>query len=219
MAHEHRQIIEVASRICCACKVDKPSAEFDRDRSNRNGIQARCKECRKARNKKYARDHPDYFRLKQAEYAARDGGHATRYARHSDRFKADRAKYGATLVGRLSGLLLSARDRARKRSVDYSLDFEWLAALWVSQKGCCALTGIELDLLSRNKRHRSYVPFSPSLDRIDGTKGYTPENTRLVCTAINIALNHFGEEVFAKVCKAYLESAGIRLAAGEFSVA
>ena len=35
-------------------------------------------------------------------------------------------------------------------------------------------------------------------------EGYTPENTRLVCVAVNLALNRFGEEVLERVCKGFL---------------
>jgi hypothetical protein len=55
------------------------------------------------------------------------------------------------------------------------------------------------------KNHR-YLPFSPSLDKIDPKKGYTKDNVRLVITAINLALNNFGEELVAKVAQAYLET-------------
>ena len=42
-------------------------------------------------------------------------------------------------------------------------------------------------------------PFAPSLDRIDSSGGYTRDNTRLVCQAVNFALNAFGEDIFREV--------------------
>src|SRR5690606_21411241 len=42
-------------------------------------------------------------------------------------------------------------------------------------------------------------PFAPSLDRIDTSTGYEAGNCRLVCVLANIALNEWGEDVFARV--------------------
>lgn len=39
----------------------------------------------------------------------------------------------------------------------------------------------------------------PSIDRIDTTRGYTPDNVRLVCAAVNLALNQFGEGIFFRI--------------------
>jgi hypothetical protein len=202
--NEPREIIEVSSRVCCACKVDKPAAEFDRDRGDRNGLQWRCKECRKVRNKSYRLAHPEYFARKRDEYQSREGYWADLYAKNRERYKFHRAKYGSTLIGRCNALLDSAKRRAAKKGLEFTISLEWLVALWEYQGGRCELTGIELDLVTRNQKHRSYVPFSPSLDRCDTSRGYTPDNTRLVCTAMNLALNQFGEEVFAKLCSAYM---------------
>lgn len=45
-------------------------------------------------------------------------------------------------------------------------------------------------------------PFAPSLDRIDAASGYTRDNVRLVCQAVNFALNAFGEDVFREIALA-----------------
>lgn len=48
-------------------------------------------------------------------------------------------------------------------------------------------------------------PFAPSLDRIDARKGYTTDNVRLVAWVVNHALGDWGEEVFAKIARAYVD--------------
>jgi hypothetical protein len=70
-----------------------------------------------------------------------------------------------------------------------------------AQHGRCALTGLPFDLREIGTG-RARRPFAPSLDRIDGEGGYTKDNVRLVCQAVNFALNRFGEDVFYEIAEA-----------------
>ena len=53
--------------------------------------------------------------------------------------------------------------------------------------GKCSISGIEFDNATRS-------PFAASLDRIDSGMGYEPGNIRLVCHALNVAMNTWGLE-------------------------
>jgi hypothetical protein len=44
-------------------------------------------------------------------------------------------------------------------------------------------------------------PFSPSIDRIDSSKGYTPCNIQFVCTSVNLAKLDAPQEQFIDMCK------------------
>ena len=72
------------------------------------------------------------------------------------------------------------------------------------QKGKCELTGLPFDLSTPQNTKNN--PYSPSLDRIDSkNKNYTPENTRVVLSAVNMALNEFGLEVMKPIMKKLLK--------------
>ena len=71
-------------------------------------------------------------------------------------------------------------------------------ALYRAQGGRCALSGLQFDLRSVGSG-KARRPFAPSLDRIDSTGGYTQDNVRLVCQAVNFALNAYGEDVFRDI--------------------
>lgn len=42
-------------------------------------------------------------------------------------------------------------------------------------------------------------PLMPSLDRIDSSKGYTADNVRLVCWAVNCAASTWGLEAYLAI--------------------
>ena len=71
----------------------------------------------------------------------------------------------------------TARKRAKKVGLAFSLTHEWARQRWT---GRCELSGIELIPGSGGQCMRS-----PSIDRIDPSKGYTPDNCRFVCLALN----------------------------------
>jgi hypothetical protein len=102
----------------------------------------------------------------------------------------------------LRSVTSSARQRARLAGKDADPSLMTLALdLYRAQGGRCALSGLHFDLREVGSR-KARRPFAPSLDRIDSTGGYTRDNVRLVCQAVNFALNAFGEDVFRDIAKA-----------------
>lgn len=125
------------------------------------------------------------YREKNAEAVA---------ARAKARYEAGKEKYLArSLKQRKARLrdrpwynsLNQAKNRAKRQGLPYSLSDEWAASVWT---GRCALTGVEFELLARSnvgKGESGPRRLSPSLDKIDPALGYTPENSRFVCFAVN----------------------------------
>ena len=100
--------------------------------------------------------------------------------------------------GRAIQLLGNAKRRAEKNNAIVSINKEWVQKKL--EAGICELTGIPFNF-STQKTH-SKNPYSPSLDRIDSTnKNYTFENTRVVLTCVNEALNEYGLETLKPIFK------------------
>jgi len=55
----------------------------------------------------------------------------------------------------------------------------------------CAVSGQPFTLEPLNGKR----PYAPSIDRINSAIGYVPGNTRIVCVAVNYAMNVWGESV------------------------
>jgi len=176
------EYLYIEFRKCYTCQQGKHHSEFNKDRSDKYGISGTCKECSRIRNRK---NYVKFDRPGQEDSRSR--------------------QYKSTVNGRLVSLLGGARRRAKQKGLEFSLDLEWLLNLFDNQDGRCGLTQLPLSFEFNKEFKRQFMPFSPSLHRIDGKLGYTKENTRLVCTAINIAINHYGEAVFRQVAEGFLQ--------------
>ena len=47
---------------CTECQIEKEESEFHKDRSRYDGLDSRCKECKKIRNRWYRLKHEKYFK-------------------------------------------------------------------------------------------------------------------------------------------------------------
>lgn len=104
-------------------------------------------------------------------------------------------------VATINGAFRSARTRARVKGVPFDLDRPFLLSMAEDQRFRCALTGIEF--FAANVRASRVDPYTPSIDRIIPSLGYTKGNVRLVIYAANAMLLDWGEELFVRVANSY----------------
>jgi hypothetical protein len=92
-----------------------------------------------------------------------------------------------------SRLVHQAKCGAKARGIPFGLTMAHFDAMWERSGGYCEVSGIPfaLEAVESSKRR----PYAPSIDRRDGVMGYYPDNCRLVCAAVNLAMNEFGESV------------------------
>jgi len=108
---------------------------------------------------------------------------------------------GAWIAAHVELMLKRVRERAKAAGIYCDLTREDIQDMGNAQRWRCALSGIRFSLdRTENARARA---FAPSIDRIHKDGGYTKINCRVVCVAMNLALNEFGELVFRKLAMAY----------------
>ena len=98
--------------------------------------------------------------------------------------------------------LKMARNREQKKgwAHDDSLTIDVLVGLYYGQNGKCAHTGETMTLV-RGLEDKAVVPTLCTIDRIDNTKGYTPDNIMLSCDGINRMRGEMDLKQFRKLCK------------------
>lgn len=100
-----------------------------------------------------------------------------------------------TKTGRLAVLAKDAKSSAKKRNQSCNIDKQTVFALWDKQNGCCAYTGWPMDFATKSPR-------LVSIERIDNTIGYEPDNVLLVCWCVNRARGGMSQDEFYAMCKA-----------------
>ena len=104
--------------------------------------------------------------------------------------------------GRASLMLSNCKERAKKNKAKVTISWEWIVEKL--KIGKCELSNLSFDFLPASKGYAN--PYAPSLDRIDSkNKNYTPENTRVVLQAVNMAINEHGLNDIIPILKALVD--------------
>jgi len=93
----------------------------------------------------------------------------------------------------------NARQRAKRGGYEFSITREWVEERLM--EGTCEVTGIPFDMTVGSGSGNGN-PFSPSIDKIDSSKGYTPENTQMVIWLYNTAKHVSTHEHVMRMAKA-----------------
>jgi hypothetical protein len=83
------------------------------------------------------------------------------------------------------------KDAERHSDKPILIDENFVLELFEKQNGLCYWFKVKLQPSSEPK-----YPWQPSLDRLDRTKGYEPENVVLACYSANIGRNTASAEIF-----------------------
>jgi hypothetical protein len=123
-----------------------------------------------------------------------------------------RAKKDSTIEGKSITIWRNAQKSAEKRKHEFSITLEDIVKAWREQNETCAYSGRKMTLVAGQLN-------TVSIERIDSTIGYTPNNTILVCQAINRMKSDFNYDDFYALCRDVTQFLGndkLQLAVGAF---
>jgi hypothetical protein len=113
------------------------------------------------------------------------------------------SRYYLTPKGRAGHMLNNARARAKRANKPFDLTQDWIEAKLKTR--VCEVTGLPLVFaMNGGKGHRDN-PFSPSLDRIKQTGGYTKRNCRIACWIYNRSRGAFSDKDFQTMLDALIK--------------
>ena len=98
----------------------------------------------------------------------------------------DRMRRSTNMSSRGKDMFCLSRIRAKRRGLDFSLTRDWFEERLVT--GVCELTGRKLDVSTGCTTGPRAA--SPSVDRIDASKGYTPDNCQMILYCLNSAFGN-----------------------------
>ena len=144
-----------------------------------------CKKCCAIKAKEFRQRHKEL--TGESDY--RGSGKTTKYP------KEDRA-----LVSAIRQRLTQTKGNAKRKGVVVDLTEEYLYDLYKSQKGLCALSGVEIQIEGNSNLRLS-------LDKIIPEKGYIEGNVQWTIFAANRAKGDLTQEDFLRLCSLVIERA------------
>jgi hypothetical protein len=98
----------------------------------------------------------------------------------------------------------SIKVRARDKELPLTVTWDWLLELLERQDFSCALTGLPIEIAVSRSGH-SHGGSTASLDRIDSSRGYEPDNFQWVHKDVNKIKWELSQERFIEICRLVVE--------------
>ena len=76
----------------------------------------------------------------------------------------------------------------------------------------CPKTGLVFTYKENGNNYGNRAPTTPSVDKIDPSKGYTIDNCQIVCWWYNVAKHQFTNEVVLELCQRVVTTSKIQSA-------
>lgn len=147
-----------ATKFCHTCNTDKKLFDFSNNKASKDGLQSKCKEC----DNRYQRQRKE--KNKEATLT---------YGRQYQAKRRESFEY------RLQMLVNASKQRAKTKNREHTLTLKDIKELYPID-GKCPVFGFDLEFNSAGFRETS-----PSIDRIDSSKGYTRDNVQVISWKAN----------------------------------
>jgi len=151
-------------KICATCKIEKEITEFHKNCDTKDGYVNKCKTCVQEYDVVYRQSDKVQNYQKSQKYRDR---------------KAEYRKVRFNTTNELQ-LLIAAKSRAKKYNLPFNID---LSDIVIPEY--CPILEIKIERKEYGKGG-SFVPSSPSLDKIIPSKGYVKGNVMVISMKANI---------------------------------
>jgi len=189
------------NKVCKTCGIEKDVSYFYKNGTLSNGanrIHPSCKLCVLEYGRKMYANNEEY-KIKRKIRAKKCSEDPIKKAESKER--------SSSFYKSISGRAKTLYKGACRRSEQYE-NFD-ITCDWIEDKlkiGFCEITGFSFDFSPHNRYSKN--PYSPSIDRIDSTKGYTKDNVRIVLWQVNLMRGEMNDDEILLICEKFIE--GVR---------
>jgi hypothetical protein len=146
------------TKCCNRCKQYLPFSLFNTNNARKDKLSSHCKEC----------DRISQERIRKKNYQQR--------LKQDRKYREQKKK---SFDQRLQALLNSSKQRATLKKLEHDITLQDVKELYPID-GCCPVFGFKLEFGNAGFREHS-----PSIDRIDSSKGYTKDNIQILSWKAN----------------------------------
>jgi hypothetical protein len=169
----HKPDPKQKTKVCSMCEQELKTSKFSLNGYNRDGYNSYCKDCKSKYQKE--KGYPKKYLLKRKLKIRTD----VEYRDHVNAQKRrDRIKH------KVHYMVTAAKQRASKKGLDFNIEKSDIVI-----PEYCPILGVKL--INGNKDDYEYTP---SLDRIDPTKGYVKGNIQVISKKANSMKNNANEK-------------------------
>ena len=147
-----------STKYCKSCGEDKPIIDFSRNSSSKDGLQRVCKICDNARQNARRSINREHTNAQGREY---------------------QAKRRKNFTYRVQMLVTASKQRASNKNREHSITVQDVLDIYPPD-GRCPVFGFKLEFNNAGFRETS-----PSIDRIDSSRGYTKDNIQVISWKAN----------------------------------
>ena len=170
----------IEGKTCSKCKRKLPLEMFNKRGRNSLILNCYCKLCQPLVYKSWRLKNLDKEKIRKKLYRQIN----------ENKLRDKQKEYMTRWVARLKSRFVCWRKSARQRGISFDLTLEQLKSMPLF----CHYTGNELVLESNNLN-------TISLDRLDSSKGYTPNNVVFCCSFVNLMKHELSYDDFIGCCK------------------
>ena len=181
-------------KTCKTCKKEQPFSMFGQDKAKSGNLVYRpyCKSCRAEKGRKERESRT----VKQCQccgvtYKVLGGAAKKKLNLCSSCYPTYRSAYS---------LWHACFSRAKEKNLEFDLDLNEIHKFISTEK--CQKTGFSFVIKDKGRNFKDRSPFTPSVDKIDPSKGYTKDNIQIVCWWYNLAKATYSDKEVLELCKA-----------------
>lgn len=174
------------SKICTICNKEHPETMFY-TRGDKTGLRSECKACSRKQRicPLCGAEHNSFYTKGKSDVCP------TCYPLHRQAYQ----------------LWHAALYRSKRGNLGFDID---VLDIYKQLKQPCPKTGHQFVLNEKGQNIGNRNPYSPSLDKIDPTKGYTKDNCRVVCWWYNVTKQRYSDEEVLNLCKQIVSSSEMK---------